>query len=144
MKFSTSLQILLLWLLVEVIKSCLCFHGTSELQAGFVQTDLTDVPRTVPGVSLIGNAHVSISALLNFKLWMKTKAACSRREKQPQTMDGGCKCRNLATRKSLCECAPRERGESEREGLPLEKNKKINKAPYAHSTLFMPLFDQLF
>lgn len=59
-------------------------------------------------------------------------------------MDGGCKCRNLATRKSLCECAPRERGESEREGLPLEKNKKINKAPYAHSTLFMPLFDQLF
>lgn len=129
MRFEIPLQILLPWLLVEVIKSCLCFHGTSELQAGFVRTDLTDAPRAVPGVPLIGNAHVSISALLNFKLWTARKAAFHRCNKHLQTVDGGCKCRNLATGKSLCERAPREReGESkeQRESLPFDDDDDNN------------------
>lgn len=39
----------------------------------FALTDQSDVPDAVPGVSLMDDAHVSISALLNFKWWIKNR-----------------------------------------------------------------------
>lgn len=103
------------------MSSRLCFRGASETQAVFVQIDLLDVPHTGPGVHLIVKCMCVPFCSFKFQM-MDEKEGCllEDAEKHLQTVDDGHKCRNLATRESLCDTHTH----AQTEGLPLEKRKQ--------------------